>query len=145
MIGIEFVHGSGKRKTQLQKDIELLCGYAEKKSEYLEHLGKMKHRNSYSKTDTDATFMRMKIVSSAKTAKSCVFVGKKPGKQRMGMKRTSGFIGMKPARDVLISANATRAGADFGSCLIALSSIFCFAFYGDFLSLFFCCAFSWRA
>lgn len=60
MIGMESVHGSGKRKTQLQKDIELLCGFAEKKSEYLKHLGKMKHRNSYSKTDTDATFMRMK-------------------------------------------------------------------------------------
>ena len=27
MTGLEFVHGSGKRKTQLQKDIELLGGY----------------------------------------------------------------------------------------------------------------------
>ena len=60
MTGLEFVHGSGKRKTQLQKDIELLSGFLAKKEEYLGHLGKMKHRNSYSKTDTDATFMRMK-------------------------------------------------------------------------------------
>ena len=60
MSGLEFVHGIGKRKTQLQKDIELLDGYIGKKAEYLEHLGKMKTRNSYSKTDTDATFMRMK-------------------------------------------------------------------------------------
>ena len=60
MLGIEFVHGSGKRKTQLQKDIELLSGFLAKKAEYLGHLGKMKGRNSYSKTDTDATFMRMK-------------------------------------------------------------------------------------
>ena len=60
MLGIEFVHGSGKRKTQLQKDIELLGGFLAKKEEYLGHLGKMKHRNSYSKTDSDATFMRMK-------------------------------------------------------------------------------------
>ena len=60
MIGLEFVHGSGKRKTQLQKDIELLAQFMDKKAEYLSHLGNMKGRNSYSKTDTDATFMRMK-------------------------------------------------------------------------------------
>jgi len=60
MIGLKYVHGSGKRKTQLQKDIELLDKFLSKKEEYLSHLGKMKSRNSYSKTDTDATFMRMK-------------------------------------------------------------------------------------
>ena len=60
ILGLEIVHGSGKRKTQLQKDIELLGGFLAKKEEYLGHLGKMKGRNSYSKTDTDATFMRMK-------------------------------------------------------------------------------------
>lgn len=60
MIGLEFVHGSGKRKTQLQKDIELLEQFIDKKAEYISHLGNMKGRNSYSKTDTDATFMRMK-------------------------------------------------------------------------------------
>lgn len=60
MLGLKFVHGCGKRKTQLQKDIELLGGYIGKKAEYLEHLGKMQNRNSYSKSDTDATFMRMK-------------------------------------------------------------------------------------
>ena len=46
MTGLEFVHGIGKRKTQLQKDIELLSGFPAKKEEYLGHLGKMKHRNS---------------------------------------------------------------------------------------------------
>ena len=60
MLGLEFVRGSGKCKTQLQKDIELLEYYIEKKAEYLSHLGRMKDRNSYSKSDTDATFMRMK-------------------------------------------------------------------------------------
>ena len=57
---LEFVSGIGKRKTQLQKDIEELYGYIEKRDEYEKHLGKMKNRNSYSKTDIDATFMRMK-------------------------------------------------------------------------------------
>lgn len=60
MTCLEFVHGNGKRKTQLQKDIEYLAQFIEKKTEYLRHLSKMKSRNSYSKTDIDATFMRMK-------------------------------------------------------------------------------------
>ena len=47
MTGLEFVHGSGKRKTQLQKDIELLSGFPAKKEEYLGHLGKMKYRTSF--------------------------------------------------------------------------------------------------
>ncbi len=60
LLNLEFAHGSGKRKTQLQKDMERLTQYLEKRREYLSHLGKMKGRNSYSKSDTDATFMRMK-------------------------------------------------------------------------------------
>lgn len=52
-----FAHGKGKHKTQLQKDIELLGSYWEKKNEYEEKLGKMPNRNSYSKSDIDATFM----------------------------------------------------------------------------------------
>ena len=221
MTGLEFVHGSGKRKTQLQKDIELLGGFLANKEEYLGHLGKMKYRNSYSRTDTDATFMRMKddymcngqlkpgyniqigveseyivacgafsnctdvqtlipfwrgftvipaeewnrsspmrdmkvprIISiwkntdknplssrrttksakhahtrltnialsicsmtknptalSAKMARFCAFVGKKPKLPRTVTKRTSAFIETKPVPDVLISGNATKVSA----------------------------------
>ena len=59
-ISLTFAHGKGKHKTQLQRDIEELEGYIEKKKEYLVHLGRMRGRNSYSKTDVDATFMHMK-------------------------------------------------------------------------------------
>lgn len=54
------VSGKGNHKTQLQRDIELLEGYLAKKDEYLSYMGKFKGRNSFSKTDTDATFMHMK-------------------------------------------------------------------------------------
>ena len=57
---IEFVHGSGKKKTVLQRSIETLEEYIEKLKEYTNKLYKCNNRNSYSKTDTDATFMRMK-------------------------------------------------------------------------------------
>lgn len=59
-MNLEFVHGKGKRKSQLQRDIEKLCKYEEKLESYrcsTEILGK---RNSFSKTDKDATFMRLK-------------------------------------------------------------------------------------
>lgn len=58
--GIEFVHGTGKRKSILQKSIEALEGYLEKFKEYTKKLHLCGERNSYSKTDPDATFMRMK-------------------------------------------------------------------------------------
>ena len=58
--GIIFVHGIGKRKSQLQKSIELLEEYTEKLKEYTKKLHVCGDRNSYSKTDPDATFMRMK-------------------------------------------------------------------------------------
>ncbi len=58
--GVEFVHGSGCRKTQLQKHIELLEEYTERLKEYSQKLEVLGDRNSYSKTDPDATFMRMK-------------------------------------------------------------------------------------
>ena len=58
--GIEFVHGSGKRKSALQKRIETLEGYLEKLKVYTKKLHVCGERNSYSKTDPDATFMRMK-------------------------------------------------------------------------------------
>ncbi|MBR5947708.1 MAG: transposase, partial [Clostridia bacterium] len=58
--GIKFVHGKGKRKTQLQRDCERLEELLNKGNEYVEHLRICGKRKSYSKTDTDATFMRMK-------------------------------------------------------------------------------------
>ncbi len=57
---IKFVHGSGKRKSRLQRSTETLEGYIEKLNEYKRHLRVCGKRNSYAKTDTDATFMRMK-------------------------------------------------------------------------------------
>ena len=58
--GIVFVHGSGKRKSPLQKSIETLEGYLGRLKEYNKKLHLCGTRNSYSKTDPDATFMRMK-------------------------------------------------------------------------------------
>ena len=57
---IKFVHGRGKRKTQIQRDYELYKSWLERLKEYEYHLEIMGERNSYSKTDHDATFMRMK-------------------------------------------------------------------------------------
>ena len=58
--GISFVHGKGKHKTQLQRDCERLEELLNKGTEYVEHLRICGNRKSYSKTDPDATFMRMK-------------------------------------------------------------------------------------
>lgn len=58
--GIEFVHGTGKRKSLVQKSIETLEGYLGKLKEYTKKLHVCGERNSYSKTDPDATIMRMK-------------------------------------------------------------------------------------
>jgi len=58
--GITFVHGIGKHKSQLQRSIERLEEYTEKLKEYTKKLHVCGDRNSYSKTDPDATFMRMK-------------------------------------------------------------------------------------
>lgn len=57
---IEFVYGCGKRKTPLQRSIEKLEGYLNKLKEYIQKIHICGKRNSYSKTDHDATFMRMK-------------------------------------------------------------------------------------
>ena len=57
---IVFVHGIGKRKTPVQKSIETLESYIEKLKEYTKKIHVCGERNSYSKTDPDATFMRMK-------------------------------------------------------------------------------------
>jgi transposase len=57
---IEFVHGTGKRKTLLQRWIEQLEEYKTRQDKYNESNRLFQGRNSYSKTDTDATFMHMK-------------------------------------------------------------------------------------
>ena len=57
---VVFVHGIGKRKTPLQKSIETLEDYLGKLKEYNQKIHICGERNSYSKTEHDATFMRMK-------------------------------------------------------------------------------------
>lgn len=60
MINLNFVSGRGKHKTQLQRDIELLSDFYERKEGYTESRTTLGKRKSYSKTDHDATFMRLK-------------------------------------------------------------------------------------
>lgn len=56
-----FVYGKGHRKSIQQRQYEKLREYTEKLKEYLEKIDICgPDRNSYSKTDKDATFMRMK-------------------------------------------------------------------------------------
>lgn len=57
---VEFVNGKGKRKTQLQRDIETLEEYIAKSMKYEKYQNTFNGRNSFSKTDPDATFMHMK-------------------------------------------------------------------------------------
>ena len=57
---IEFVHGKGKRKSEIQKLYDELKENAMKLWEYSIHLDMLGNRNSCSKTDVDATFMHMK-------------------------------------------------------------------------------------
>jgi transposase len=58
---IEPVYGRGHRKTELQRDCEELSDIYTRWQRYEDQLKIMgPDRNSYSKTDTDATFMRMK-------------------------------------------------------------------------------------
>lgn len=54
---IKFVYGKGKRKTPLQRNIDSLITLGDKRHSYLESLKIAGKRKSYSKTDTDATFM----------------------------------------------------------------------------------------
>lgn len=57
----EFVHGRGHRKTIQQRHYEKLVEYAGKLEEYVENISICgDERNSYSKTDHSATFMRIK-------------------------------------------------------------------------------------
>jgi transposase len=57
---VTFVYRRGRRKTPLQRDIEELEGYLARKAKYAAYNKSFKGRNSFSKTDRDATFMRMK-------------------------------------------------------------------------------------
>mgnify|MGYP000852634126 FL=1 len=57
---IVFVYGKGKRKTEEQKKYEMLEEWLDKLNAYEKHLNILGERNSYSKTDHDATFMRLK-------------------------------------------------------------------------------------
>lgn len=57
---IEFVHGIGKRKPQIQKFKEDLDCFYDRQGKYNAHNQLFEGRNSYSKTDPDATFMHMK-------------------------------------------------------------------------------------
>ena len=57
---VVFVHGIGKRKMPLQKSIETLEDYLSRFKKYNHQIHICGGRNSYSKTDHDATFMRMK-------------------------------------------------------------------------------------
>ena len=60
-VGINFVHGSGRRKSPEQKDWERLPVLLDRWEGYETQLSTMgKGRNSYARRDEDATFMRMK-------------------------------------------------------------------------------------
>lgn len=57
---VEFSYGSGKRKSPLQKFTERIQEFKERQEKYDAHNQLFEGRNSYSKTDPDATFMHMK-------------------------------------------------------------------------------------
>lgn len=57
---IEFVYGKGKRKTILQRLTEQILECLDRQSKYDDYNSIFDGRNSFSKTDKDATFMRMK-------------------------------------------------------------------------------------
>ncbi len=58
--GIQRVHGTGKRKSVEQRVLEKLETWIAKTKEYLRKIHICGSRNSYCKTDEEATFMRMK-------------------------------------------------------------------------------------
>jgi hypothetical protein len=60
VLDVEFVSGTGKRKSPLQKLIEECLSILEKKEYYEKCKSVFGGRNSFSKTDKDATFMHMK-------------------------------------------------------------------------------------
>ena len=58
--GVVLVHGKGQRKTGLQRLLEQVEAWLSKLKQYTNALHICGDRNSYSKTDHDATFMHMK-------------------------------------------------------------------------------------
>ena len=60
ILDIQFVYGKGKHKTELQRDYDRIYEYLERIERYHESQAILGTRKSYSKTDLDATFMRMK-------------------------------------------------------------------------------------
>ena len=92
--GIDFKHGKGNTRHKIQKFYDELKDYAMKMFKYTLHLDILEDRNSFSKTDPDATFMHMKYDYYNNTG---VF---KPGYNvQMGV--SSGYI-----RYVYISSDA---------------------------------------
>ena len=59
-VNFPFVYGRGKRKTELQRDIEQLTEMLNRKVKYKKYQSTFDGRNSFSKTDPDATFMHLK-------------------------------------------------------------------------------------
>lgn len=57
---IQKVHGKGKRKSKEQLFLEKAQSYVERLNKYINYLEILGERNSFSKTDKEATFMRMK-------------------------------------------------------------------------------------
>lgn len=58
--GTTLAHGKGQHKKQLQRDFEEISSYLERQEQYNQYNALFDGRNSFSKTDTDATFMHMK-------------------------------------------------------------------------------------
>jgi len=58
--GVVFVYGAGKRKTPLQRAVETVEKYLSRQKGYDDYNHSFGDRNSFSKTDRDATFMRLK-------------------------------------------------------------------------------------
>lgn len=59
-VDFPFVYGRGKRKSELQRDIEQLGELVTRKKKYEKYQATFSGRNSFSKTDPDATFMHLK-------------------------------------------------------------------------------------
>ena len=57
---MEFIQGKGKRKSCIQKAIEAIEEYIARQKKFNDYNHSFGERNSFSKTDRDATFMRMK-------------------------------------------------------------------------------------
>lgn len=58
--GVDFVQGKGKHKDPRQRSLERLEDYAKRQARYETQQSIFRGRNSFSKTDPDATFMHLK-------------------------------------------------------------------------------------